>query len=152
MCLYYLKFLKMFIFLMCLVNTFLAQPLTWILWTGLLSDDVNKRSQRSKDFKDIDKALCSSIQERSSSCKFLSLKLVFIIIVCGTFITILHSPSAYETEHLFHSNSGYVQFSHYKTHFDHFLATTTSCTMCTKSGRKIKNDHEIVIVPTFQNK
>lgn len=71
---------------------------------------MNKRPQKSREFKDIDKALCSSIQERSSNCKFRSLKLVFLVIICGTFITILHSPSAYETEHLFHSNSGYVQF------------------------------------------
>ncbi|KAJ8618865.1 hypothetical protein MRB53_015051 [Persea americana] len=70
------------------------------------TDEMNKRPQKSREFKDIDKALCSSIQERSSNCKFRSLKLVFLVIICGTFITILHSPSAYETEHLFHSNSG----------------------------------------------
>ncbi|XP_058097303.1 putative UDP-glucuronate:xylan alpha-glucuronosyltransferase 3 isoform X2 [Magnolia sinica] len=63
------------------------------------TDDANKRSQRSKDFKDNDKGFSTSFQDRSSSCKFLSLKLVLVIIICGTFLTVLHSPT-YENDRL----------------------------------------------------
>ncbi|RWR92826.1 putative UDP-glucuronate:xylan alpha-glucuronosyltransferase 3 [Cinnamomum micranthum f. kanehirae] len=63
-------------------------------------DDMNRRSQRRIDCKDVDKAFNTSIQDRSSSCKFLSLKLVLVIIICGTFITLLQSPALYENESL----------------------------------------------------
>ncbi|XP_058089732.1 putative UDP-glucuronate:xylan alpha-glucuronosyltransferase 3 [Magnolia sinica] len=62
-------------------------------------DDMNKRSQRSNDFKDTDKTIYTSIQDRSSSCKLRSLKLVLVVIVCGTFMTLLHSPGVYDNEH-----------------------------------------------------
>lgn len=55
-------------------------------------------SQRGRGFKDIKKTFYTSIQERSSNCKFLSLKLVLVIIICGTFISLLLSPALYESD------------------------------------------------------
>ncbi|XP_077213523.1 putative UDP-glucuronate:xylan alpha-glucuronosyltransferase 3 isoform X2 [Tasmannia lanceolata] len=72
--------------------------------SGALDDTNKRRSQKSRDFKDADK-VCTSTQERSSSCKFLSLKIVLVLIICGTFITLLHSPTVYQTEHLLNYGS-----------------------------------------------
>ncbi|KAF8369554.1 hypothetical protein HHK36_032424 [Tetracentron sinense] len=67
-------------------------------------EDINKRRfQRSTDFKDIEKPFQIPIQDRSSNCKFSSLKLVLVIIICGTFLTILQSPAVYNNDHLSHS-------------------------------------------------
>ncbi|KAL5992976.1 UDP-glucuronate:xylan alpha-glucuronosyltransferase 1 [Asimina triloba] len=60
---------------------------------------MNKRSQRSKDSKDIEKAFYPSSQERSTSSKFHSLKLILVVIVCGTFMTILYSPGEHDRQH-----------------------------------------------------
>ena len=58
-------------------------------------DDMNKRRfQRTKDFKDIDKSSHGSIQDRSSNCKFLSLKIVLVCIIFCTFVSVLYSPAA----------------------------------------------------------
>ncbi|KAI4337920.1 hypothetical protein L6164_016283 [Bauhinia variegata] len=60
------------------------------------NEDTNKRrSQKSKDFKDVEKALHVSIQERS--CKP-TWKLVLVIIILGTLVTILHPPAVYNTD------------------------------------------------------
>ncbi|KAL7176242.1 hypothetical protein ACSBR2_029734 [Camellia fascicularis] len=56
------------------------------------TEDPNKRrSSRSKVFKDSD---------RSSNCKFRTLKAVLVVIVLGTFFMLLHSPAVYNTEHI----------------------------------------------------
>lgn len=57
-----------------------------------------RRLQRSKDFKDVEKASHVPIQERNSNCKFPTLKLVLVIIICGTFVTLLHSPAVHNTD------------------------------------------------------
>ncbi|XP_010245814.1 PREDICTED: putative UDP-glucuronate:xylan alpha-glucuronosyltransferase 3 [Nelumbo nucifera] len=67
-------------------------------------DDTNKRRfQRNKDFKDVEKHFQVSIQDRNRNCKFLSLKLVLVIIIFGTFLTFLHSPAVYNE---YQSDSG----------------------------------------------
>ncbi|MQL85970.1 hypothetical protein Taro_018497 [Colocasia esculenta] len=65
-------------------------------FTGLGDDSGKRRSQRSRDLKDADRSL---VQERVSSGKLHSLKLIFIIIVCGTFLTLLFSPAINQNEH-----------------------------------------------------
>ncbi|XP_043722602.1 UDP-glucuronate:xylan alpha-glucuronosyltransferase 1 isoform X2 [Telopea speciosissima] len=67
-------------------------------------DDTNKRRFIRKDFKDIEKPFYIPVQDRSSNCKLLSLKLLLVLIVCGTFLTLLLSPAVYSFDHL--SNSG----------------------------------------------
>ncbi|XP_010664886.1 putative UDP-glucuronate:xylan alpha-glucuronosyltransferase 3 isoform X1 [Vitis vinifera] len=57
-----------------------------------------RRLQRSKDSKDVEKASHVPIQERNSNCKFPTLKLVLVIIICGTFVTLLHSPAVHNTD------------------------------------------------------
>ncbi|KAJ9675179.1 hypothetical protein PVL29_024217 [Vitis rotundifolia] len=57
-----------------------------------------RRLQRSKDIKDVEKASHVPIQERNSNCKFPTLKLVLVIIICGTFVTLLHSPAVHNTD------------------------------------------------------
>ncbi|KAJ6798034.1 UDP-glucuronate:xylan alpha-glucuronosyltransferase 1-like [Iris pallida] len=69
---------------------------------GLSSDDARKmRTQRSKDYKDIEKFTFST-PDRSSRCKFRSLKVVLLIITCGTLLTLFCSP-AVNNEHFRHS-------------------------------------------------
>lgn len=60
-----------------------------------------KRSERGREFKEMDKPT-STISERISSCKFRSLKLVLFIIICGTLLTLLFSPTV-NNEHVVHS-------------------------------------------------
>uniref|UniRef100_A0A1D1XVH3 Hexosyltransferase n=2 Tax=Anthurium amnicola TaxID=1678845 RepID=A0A1D1XVH3_9ARAE len=66
--------------------------------TATLDDAGKRRSQRNRDLKELDK---SFVQERSSTCKIHSLKLIFVIIVCGTFLTLLLSPAINQNEHHF---------------------------------------------------
>ncbi|KAG2663202.1 hypothetical protein I3760_16G017000 [Carya illinoinensis] len=62
-------------------------------------DESNKRKPRkSKDFKDVAKALHISVQDRNLNCKP-TLKLVLVIIILGAFATFFHSPSIYNTDH-----------------------------------------------------
>ncbi|XP_068651863.1 putative UDP-glucuronate:xylan alpha-glucuronosyltransferase 3 [Aristolochia californica] len=65
---------------------------------GSIDDSNKRRFQKSKGFKDTEKAPYTSVQDRSSSCKFLSLKLVLVIIVCGTFLMLLLSPTSYQND------------------------------------------------------
>ncbi|KAM1042651.1 hypothetical protein ACFX2A_034806 [Malus domestica] len=63
-------------------------------------EDTNKRRpQRNKVLKDIEKALHFHAQERALNCK-LTLKLVLIILVFGTFMTLFLSSTVYNTDHL----------------------------------------------------
>ncbi|KAK9167114.1 hypothetical protein Scep_002305 [Stephania cephalantha] len=71
-------------------------------------DDTNKRRfrfTRSKEFKGVEKPFHLPIQDRSSSCKLHPLKLVLVIIICGTFFTLLHHPTLYNNEHISGSRS-----------------------------------------------
>lgn len=68
-----------------------------------IEDIYKRRLQRSKD-RDIEKPFHIHSQDRSSNCKFPLLKLVLVIIICGTFVSILYSPEVYHDDHL--SNSG----------------------------------------------
>ncbi|WOL01266.1 UDP-glucuronate:xylan alpha-glucuronosyltransferase 3 [Canna indica] len=64
-----------------------------------------RRFQRSSDFRQSDKSTNSIFPERSSSWKLHSLKLALLIIICYTFLTLLHSPAAYHNEHALHAGS-----------------------------------------------
>lgn len=67
------------------------------------SEDTGKRrSQRSKDFKDVEKLLHTPFQERSITCRP-NWKLVLVIVILGTLVTFFHPPAVYNTDHL--SNS-----------------------------------------------
>ncbi|CBI37563.3 unnamed protein product, partial [Vitis vinifera] len=67
-----------------------------------IEDTYKRRSQRSK-VKD-EKPFHIPIQDRSTKCKFPALKLVLVIIVCGTFITLFYSPAVCN-DHISHANS-----------------------------------------------
>ncbi|XP_057503176.1 putative UDP-glucuronate:xylan alpha-glucuronosyltransferase 3 [Actinidia eriantha] len=71
-------------------------------------DTSKRRSFRSRVFRDSEKPFHVSSQDnRNSSCKFPSLKLVLaIIIILGTLFTVFHSPAIYDTEHISKCGSG----------------------------------------------
>ncbi|KAK4276669.1 hypothetical protein QN277_014794 [Acacia crassicarpa] len=67
------------------------------------NEDTNKRrSQRSRYFKDVEKALHAPFQDRSINCKP-TWKVVMVVILLGTLVTIFHPPAIYNTDPL--SNS-----------------------------------------------
>ncbi|CAN6458527.1 unnamed protein product [Victoria cruziana] len=58
-------------------------------------DDMNKRRFfKYQDFKENERAVYGSAQDKNSNCKFLSLKIILICIVICTFFTVFHSPAA----------------------------------------------------------
>ncbi|KAI3417606.1 Hexosyltransferase [Psidium guajava] len=64
------------------------------------NDETNKRRfQRSKYFKDVEKAFHLPIQARNLNCKIPTLKVVLLIILLGTFLTLYCSPAIYNTDH-----------------------------------------------------
>lgn len=72
------------------------------------SEDTNKRrSQRNKDFKDVEKASHVSFQDRAINCKP-NWKFVLVIIILGTLLTIFHPPAVYNTDHISNSLSRYA--------------------------------------------
>ncbi|XP_020097568.1 UDP-glucuronate:xylan alpha-glucuronosyltransferase 1-like [Ananas comosus] len=73
---------------------------------GTADDTTKRRAPRSTVLKEVEK-INVLISEKSSSCKFRSLKLVLFTIICGTFLTFIYSPSAYN-EHQMHSGSRFV--------------------------------------------
>ncbi|XAR73196.1 Glucuronosyltransferase [Bertholletia excelsa] len=62
-----------------------------------LEDIYKRRLQRSK-VKDVKKPLHIPITDKSVKCKFHHRKLVLFIIVFGTFLTLIYSPSAFHHE------------------------------------------------------
>ncbi|OVA01512.1 Glycosyl transferase [Macleaya cordata] len=69
-------------------------------------DDTNKRRfLRSKNSKEVEKPFHVPTQDKGSRCKFPPLKLVLVIIICGTFLTLLHSPTLYNNEQPTYSDS-----------------------------------------------
>ncbi|EXB40992.1 hypothetical protein L484_020727 [Morus notabilis] len=69
-----------------------------------IEDVYRRRSQRSKT-KDPEKPFHLSLQERSPKCKFPLLRLVLLVIVSGTFVTLIYSPDIYNNNHPSHSPS-----------------------------------------------
>lgn len=64
------------------------------------TEDASKRkSVRNKHFRDGEKSSYSPKQARNLKCKFLTLKLVFGLILLGAFFTLLHSQAIYDIEH-----------------------------------------------------
>ncbi|PIA41793.1 hypothetical protein AQUCO_02200310v1 [Aquilegia coerulea] len=69
------------------------------------NDDVNKRRfQRSKSLKDSEKPSHVFNQERCCSCKFSTLRIILVVILCVTLVTIFYCPTEYANDHI--SNSG----------------------------------------------
>ncbi|XP_020426040.1 putative UDP-glucuronate:xylan alpha-glucuronosyltransferase 3 isoform X1 [Prunus persica] len=63
------------------------------------NEDSNKRRpQRNKVLKDIEKVLHVPAQDRNLNCKP-TLKLVLVVIILGTFVTLFVSPAVYSTDH-----------------------------------------------------
>ncbi|XP_048130548.1 putative UDP-glucuronate:xylan alpha-glucuronosyltransferase 3 isoform X2 [Rhodamnia argentea] len=63
-------------------------------------DETNKRRfQRSKYFKDVERAFHLPIQARNLNCKIPTLKIVLLVILLGTFLTLYCSPAIYNTDH-----------------------------------------------------
>lgn len=76
---------------------FSCYVLTLLIW---FSEETNKRKVvRSKSSRDAEKGLYSPKQGRSFNCKYPTLKLVLGIIILGAFLTLLHTPAIYDTEH-----------------------------------------------------
>ncbi|XP_030522023.1 putative UDP-glucuronate:xylan alpha-glucuronosyltransferase 3 isoform X1 [Rhodamnia argentea] len=64
------------------------------------NDETNKRRfQRSKYFKDVERAFHLPIQARNLNCKIPTLKIVLLVILLGTFLTLYCSPAIYNTDH-----------------------------------------------------
>ncbi|KAI3853796.1 hypothetical protein MKW92_052213 [Papaver armeniacum] len=68
--------------------------------SGSFEDSNNKRRflRRSKSSKEAEKPYQTYTQEKSSKCKISTLKLVLLIIICRTFLTLLHSPTVSHNE------------------------------------------------------
>ncbi|EOX92483.1 hypothetical protein SCA6_013559 [Theobroma cacao] len=61
---------------------------------------IYKRRLNKNKVKGVEKPFHIPIQDRNSCCKYPLLKLVLVIIVCGTFVTLLYSPEVYHSDHL----------------------------------------------------
>ncbi|KAF8026500.1 hypothetical protein BT93_F3091 [Corymbia citriodora subsp. variegata] len=68
-------------------------------------ETYKRRLQRSKYFKDVEKAFYLPIQARNLNCKISTLKVVLLIILLGTFLTLYCSPAIYNTDHAAGSSS-----------------------------------------------
>lgn len=71
--------------------------------SGSFEDANKRRLQKTKNFKDVEKVLYSSHQDRSFNCRLSPRKLVLVIIIAGTFLTFFRSPAA--TDNLSHHGS-----------------------------------------------
>ncbi|KAK7385052.1 hypothetical protein VNO78_30759 [Psophocarpus tetragonolobus] len=80
-------------------------------------DTAKRRSQRNKDFKDVEKALHIPFQDRSLTCRP-NWKLVLVVIVLGTLVTIFHPPAVYNTDHLSNSISRPTFITNWNRGFD----------------------------------
>ncbi|KAL5779226.1 hypothetical protein ACOSQ2_009963 [Xanthoceras sorbifolium] len=64
------------------------------------NEETNKRKlQRNKVFKDVEKALHVPIQYRNLNCKIPTLKVVLIIILLGSLLTLFRSPAVNIADH-----------------------------------------------------
>ncbi|KAK8952580.1 UDP-glucuronate:xylan alpha-glucuronosyltransferase 1 [Platanthera zijinensis] len=62
---------------------------------SVISDDASKRRHpRNQNFNDVSKFIVP-FPERSSCCKSRSLKPILLLIICGTFLTFIFAPVAY---------------------------------------------------------
>lgn len=77
-----------------------------MLWFS--EESSKRRLLRSKFFRDGEKPFLSTGLDKTSSCKFSTLKLVLVVIILGAFFTLLHSPAVYNTEKPSHSKPRYV--------------------------------------------
>lgn len=68
-------------------------------------DTSKKRSFGSRNTKDGEKPYLSFNQDRNTSCKFPTLKIVLVILVLGAFFSLLHSPAVYNTDRPSHLGS-----------------------------------------------
>ncbi|KAL5555641.1 hypothetical protein UlMin_037877 [Ulmus minor] len=75
-----------------------SSPRSGYRLSATIEDICRRRTQRSKA-KDSDKPFHLSIQEKSSKWKFPLLRLVLLIIISGTFVTLLYSPDIYNHSH-----------------------------------------------------
>ncbi|KAJ0972111.1 hypothetical protein J5N97_020070 [Dioscorea zingiberensis] len=73
--------------------------------SGILDDFNRRKAQKSKVLKEFEKFFGVHPQERSTNCKFRSLKIVLVIIICATLLTFFCSPTVYHTDHALHSGS-----------------------------------------------
>lgn len=64
------------------------------------SEDLYKRKLQKSKAKGAEKPFHIPIQDRSSCCKFSLFRLILVIMICGTIVTLLYSP---DVEHLSHS-------------------------------------------------
>ncbi|GAV58824.1 Glyco_transf_8 domain-containing protein [Cephalotus follicularis] len=62
-------------------------------------DANNRKFQRNRAFKDVEKALNVPIQYRNLNCKIHTLKVVLVIILLGTFVMLFRSPTVYISDH-----------------------------------------------------
>jgi hypothetical protein len=77
----------------------LIQRIDFFLSIGCSEDTTKRRSQKNKDFKDVEKASHVPFLDRSINCRP-NWKFVLVIIVLGTLLTIFHPPAVYNTDHI----------------------------------------------------
>ncbi|XP_054804855.1 UDP-glucuronate:xylan alpha-glucuronosyltransferase 1 [Prosopis cineraria] len=70
-------------------------------------EDLKRRLPRNKT-KDVEKPFHLTSQDKSSRCKFSLLKLILLLTISGTFVTLIYAPEVYNTNHLSSSGSGWI--------------------------------------------
>ncbi|KAL1337525.1 hypothetical protein HN51_032223 [Arachis hypogaea] len=70
-----------------------------------IEDLYKRRLPKNNKAKEVEKPFHLTVQDRSSRCKFSFLKLLLLVTICGTFVTLLYSPEVYNTTHLTTSGS-----------------------------------------------
>ncbi|KAI4389172.1 hypothetical protein MLD38_001427 [Melastoma candidum] len=70
-----------------------------VFYVKKFAETSKRRFQRSKYFRNVEKAFPFSVQERNFNCRIPTLRIVLIIIVIGTFVTLYRSPAIYGIEH-----------------------------------------------------
>ncbi|KMT19454.1 hypothetical protein BVRB_1g010840 [Beta vulgaris subsp. vulgaris] len=70
-----------------------------------VEESSKRRSLRHRDNRDVEKASSSACHDRSFNFKYSPLKLMLIVIMIGTFGTLLYSPSFQHIENLSNSSS-----------------------------------------------
>ncbi|KAH7663764.1 Glucuronosyltransferase protein [Dioscorea alata] len=75
---------------------------------GTLEDTNKRKPHNSKDLKEVEKLIDVHSPERSTSCKFHSLKIFLFFIICGTISMLLHLPNMHHNDHFKHSGSRFL--------------------------------------------
>eukprot|EP01018_Ginkgo_biloba_P019232 Gb_06192 [translate_table: standard] len=74
-----------------------------------MDDGTYRRSPQQRHSRDLDKGIHSPVPDKISNCKFFSLRLGLVLIICGTFVTLLYSPSVSHSEEELQTSSSHLR-------------------------------------------